>query len=81
MNPTSLPSPAVEAPAYVALQREIHDALRVQHPEWTLPNGDSPTLDSYDARFAELLIQSLPTRPRGLKQGNTHQSQYEFQYA
>ena len=73
MNPTSVPSLAVEVPEYVALQREIHDALRAQHPEWILPNGDCPTGDFYDARFAELLIQSLPTGPRGPKQGNTHQ--------
>ena len=73
MNPTSVPSLAVEAPEYVALQREIHDALRAQHPEWILPNGDCPAGDFYDARFAELLIQSLPTGPREPKQGNTHQ--------
>jgi hypothetical protein len=73
MNPTSVPSLAVQAPEYLALQREIHDALRAQHPEWILPNGDCPTGDFYDARFAELLIQSLPTGPRGPKQGKTHQ--------
>ncbi|MDX6531993.1 MAG: hypothetical protein QOH41_4283 [Blastocatellia bacterium] len=61
MNPASLPIFAVEAPEYVALQREMHDALRAQHPEWILPNGDSPTCDFYEARFAELLIVSLAT--------------------
>lgn len=49
-----------EVPDYAQLQHEIHDALRAQHPEWILPNGDSPTLDSYDARFAKLLMQLLP---------------------
>src|SRR5215470_10070748 len=73
MTPTSIPSLAVEAPEYVALQREMHDALRAQHPEWILPNGDCPTGDFYDARFAELLIQSLSTGPRGPKQDNTPQ--------
>ena len=68
-----------EVPAYAQLGREIHDALRAQHPDWILPNGDCPTCDSYDARFAKLLIQTLPTAPRGLKQGNT-QFQFEFQY-
>ena len=24
----------------VRLQREMHDALRAQHPDWILPNGD-----------------------------------------
>jgi hypothetical protein len=70
---------AAEVPAYAQLQRKMHDALLAQHPDWILPNGDCPTCDSYDARFAELLIQTLPTRPRGLKQGNT-QFQFEFQY-
>jgi len=41
--------------SYVQLQREIHDALRKQHPEWIEPNGDCPTCDSYESRFAELL--------------------------
>src|SRR5438067_742033 len=61
-------------------RRRSGDALRAQHPDWILPNGDCPTCDSYDARFAELLIQTLPTRPRRPKQCNTHQSQYKFQY-
>ena len=62
----------VEIPAYAQLQREMHNALLAQHPEWILPNGDCPTCDSYDARFAELLFQSLPSQPRGLNHGNTH---------
>jgi hypothetical protein len=33
----------------------MHDALRQQHPEWVQPNGDCPTCESYEARFAELL--------------------------
>ena len=37
------------------LQREIHDALRVQHPEWVEPDGDCPTCESYESRLAELL--------------------------
>jgi len=57
---------AAEAPAYAQLQRQMHDALLAQHPDWILPNGDCPTCDAYDARFAELLIQTLPTRRRGL---------------
>ena len=47
--------PAAEASAYVELQREIHYALRAQHPEWVQPNGESPTCDSYESRLAELL--------------------------
>jgi hypothetical protein len=61
MNTTRSSIPVAEVPAYTELQREIHDALRAQHPEWILPNGDCPTCDSYDARFAELLIALLAT--------------------
>jgi hypothetical protein len=41
--------------SYSNLQRQIHDDLRVQHPEWVQPNGDCPTCDSYELRLAELL--------------------------
>ncbi len=41
--------------SYVQLQREIHNALRKQHPEWIEPDGDCPTCDSYESRVAELL--------------------------
>ena len=78
MNTTHSSRLAAEIPAYAQLQREMHDALMAQHPDWILPNGDCPTCDPYNARFAELLIQTLPMRPCGLKQGNTHQFQYEF---
>ena len=81
MNTTPPPTLALEVPAFVALRREIHDALLAQNPEWILPNGDCPTCDSYDARFAELLIQSPPAAPRGPQGGNIHQSQFQFQYS
>ena len=55
MKATSLPTLAIEAPAYVALQREMHDALLVQHPEWIERDGNCPKCDDYDRRFAELL--------------------------
>jgi len=41
--------------AYVQLQREIHYALRTQHPEWVQPNGESPICEVYESRLAELL--------------------------
>ena len=44
-----------EIRSYVQLQHEIHDALRQQHPEWIEQNGDCPTCESYESRFAELL--------------------------
>ena len=71
----TLMTPAVAV--YAQLQREIHYALRAQHPEWILPNGDSPTCDSYDARFAELLMQLPSSGSRPLKQENIYQCRYE----
>lgn len=59
MNAISLPALPVEAAAYVALQREMHDALLRQHPEWMEPDGNCPKCDEYDCRFAELLGLSL----------------------
>jgi hypothetical protein len=41
--------------AYEGLQKDVHEALRAQHPEWILPDGESPICDSYEARLAELL--------------------------
>ena len=41
--------------SYSALLRQIHNDLRVQHPEWVQPNGESPMCDSYEARLVELL--------------------------
>jgi len=54
-----------EIRSYVQLQREIHDALREQHPEWIERNGDCPTCESYESRFAELLdiFQSNERKP------------------
>ena len=40
---------------YTELRQQIHDDLRMQHPEWVQPNGASPKYDSYESRLAELL--------------------------
>ena len=40
---------------YTDLRRQIHDDLRLQHPEWVQANGESPICDSYEARLMELL--------------------------
>ena len=45
---------------YSALLRQIHNDLRVQHPDWIQPNGDSPLCDSYEARLMKLLDASRP---------------------
>jgi len=53
-----------EIRSYTNLQQQIHDALRVQHPEWVEPNGDCPTCESYESRLAELLRLSSPSEHR-----------------
>jgi hypothetical protein len=40
---------------HLELRQQIHDDLRMQHPEWVEPNGESPMCDSYEARLTELL--------------------------
>jgi hypothetical protein len=40
---------------YTELRQQIHDDLRVQHPEWVQSDGKSPMCDSYDARLMALL--------------------------
>jgi len=39
----------------VELRQQIHDDLRIQHPEWVEPDGKSPMCDSYETRLTELL--------------------------
>jgi len=40
---------------YAELRQQIHDDLRVQHPDWVQPDGTSPMCDSYEARLLEVL--------------------------
>jgi hypothetical protein len=40
---------------YTELLHQIHHDLRIQHPEWVRPNGESPMCDSYEVRLMELL--------------------------
>src|SRR6478672_2760422 len=56
MNTTRSSILVAEVPGYAELQREVHDALRAQHPEWIEADGKSPTCDSYELRLAELLV-------------------------
>ena len=37
------------------LLQQIHDDLRIQHPEWVEPNGESLICDSYESRLMKLL--------------------------
>jgi len=40
---------------YTELRQQIHDDLRIQHPEWVNSDGSSPICDSYESRLTELL--------------------------
>jgi hypothetical protein len=40
---------------YAELQQQIHDDLRIQHPEWVKPNGESPMCDSYETCLTKML--------------------------
>jgi hypothetical protein len=59
MNTTHSSIPVAEVPGYTELQREIHDALRAQHPEWIEADGKSRTCDYYEPRFTVLLLRHL----------------------
>jgi hypothetical protein len=45
---------------YIELRQQIHHDLRIQHPEWVQPNGESPMCDAYEARLIELLATLTP---------------------
>jgi hypothetical protein len=52
INPNAVPH---QIRTYAELRKQIHDDLRVQHPEWVQPNGESPMCDSYESRLTEML--------------------------
>jgi hypothetical protein len=56
MNTTRSSILVPEVSGYIELQREMHDALRVQHPEWIEADGKSPRCDYYESLFAILLV-------------------------
>ena len=58
-----------EIQEYVHLQRQIHDAVRKEHPEWVEPNGESPMCDSYEARLMEQL-DTLTRRGSNARKGD-----------
>ena len=44
-----------EIRTYTELQEQLHRDLLAQHPEWIEANGNCPTCEDYDRRFAELI--------------------------
>ncbi len=55
MNATLGSTATQQIYSYSELQEQIHRDLLAQHPEWIEPNGDCPTCEDYDRRFAELV--------------------------
>jgi len=53
---------------YAELRQQIHDDLRLQHPEWVQPNGESPICDSYEARLMELLDALTRTNTKDVQE-------------
>ena len=45
---------------YAELRQQIHHDLRIQHPEWIEPSGESPMCDFYEARLVEELKSLTP---------------------
>jgi hypothetical protein len=45
---------------YTELRQQIHDDLRIQHPEWVEPDGQSAMCDSYETRLMKLLDSLTP---------------------
>ena len=50
--------------SYTELRQQIHDDLRVQHPEWVQLDGKSPMCDSYEARLMEPLNSLIRRRAK-----------------
>jgi hypothetical protein len=48
--------------SYAELRKQIRHDLRIQHPEWVQPNGESPICDSYEARLMTTLEVLIPRR-------------------
>jgi hypothetical protein len=66
--PNLLSRPIAMSPpihTYTELQQQIHDDLRIQHPEWVKPNGESPMCDSYEACLTEMLDTLTPRGSNG----------------
>ena len=62
LEPTKPIAASYQIHTYTELLQQIHGDLRIQHPDWVRPNGESPLCDSYEARLMELLgtLKSQP---------------------
>ena len=50
--PSILPAMHEKITSYADLQKLIHHALRMQHPDWIGLNGESEMCEFYETRFA-----------------------------
>jgi hypothetical protein len=62
------------------LRQQIHDDLRIQHPEWVEPNGESPSaiLTSHALRsYSKISDERDPTNlsPLFIATSNRHQTE------
>ena len=62
-------SPQVHA--YTELRQQIHDDLRIQHPEWVEPNGESSMclMEELDALTRRGSNESIAAPHSALEQG------------
>ena len=60
-----------EIRTYTALLQQIHNELRIQHPEWVQSNGESPMCDAYEVRLTELLDKLTGRAADNLQPGRT----------
>ena len=44
-----------EIHSYAALQKQLHNDLLAQHPEWIDSDGNCPKCDEYDRRLAKVI--------------------------
>ena len=54
-KPTTAPTPLTKIHTYAELRQQIHDDLRIQHPEWIESNVEAPMCDFYESRLMDLL--------------------------
>jgi len=71
LEPTRSIAASRQIHTYTELRQQIHHDLRIQHPEWVQPNGESPMCDSYEARLMGLLktLKSQPAKMFSSRQG------------
>jgi hypothetical protein len=60
-----------EIRTYTELLQQIHNELRIQHPEWVQSNGESPMCDAYEVRLTELLDKLTGRAPNNSQPGRT----------